>query len=114
MILRTAGAAVSAPNPPDSKVATTTYLGFGYGARPTYQDWSARPAPFWAVPVLPATGIGKPLNTGNEVPPGEPAATRRPWRIAWRKLAWMLRCLRGGDRNSWITRPVLSSTRSPR
>ena len=79
---RAIGAAVSAPKPPASSVTATTYLGSGQGASATYQDWSARPAPFSAVPVLPAICTGKLANTGVEVPPGALAAPRRPSRIA--------------------------------
>ncbi len=82
-IRRVIGAAVSAPKPPASSVTATTYFGFGYGASATYQDWSGLPV-CSAVPVLPATGIGKPSNTGVEVPPGAFAAPKRPSRIASR------------------------------
>ncbi len=58
------GAAESAPKPPRSIVTATTILGSSAGATATYQAWSGsgKPPsvkPRSAVPVLPATSIGK-------------------------------------------------------
>src|SRR3954463_6840598 len=104
-ILRASGAAVSAPKPPCSAVTTTTYFTSGYGASATYHDWSGRPGPFSAVPVLPAIGIGKPRKTDVDVPPGALAARRSPSRMAWRFCDEILILRLARVRNSWITRP---------
>src|SRR4051812_40873511 len=76
-ILAATGAAVSTPNPPRSIVTATTICGFFAGAMTMYQDWSGWLGR-WAVPVLPATWIGKFPKTGYEVPPGSVAARVRP------------------------------------
>ena len=55
---RAIGAADSTPNPPRSTVTVTTICGSLYGAITPYQDWSCCPLRC-AVPVLPATGMGK-------------------------------------------------------
>src|SRR5437868_3301577 len=80
----TVGAAASAPKPPCSIIATTTSFGWSYGAHEAYQEWSAELAAVAAsaVPVLPATLIGKPEKTENEVPLGLFAASKSPCLIA--------------------------------
>src|ERR1700733_389158 len=78
-----AGAALSAPKPPSSILTAVTIFGWGYGASPMYQDWFAWPDRS-AVPVLPATSIGKLAKLEYEVPPGLCAASCRPSRIAAR------------------------------
>ena len=51
----TIGAAVVAPNPPFSTVATITIGRLALGTKAAYQAWSGLPARS-AVPVLPYTG----------------------------------------------------------
>ena len=48
------------------------------------------------MPVLPYTCSGKLPKTSNEVPPGDCAASCRPWRIASRFVELMLRWRTGG------------------
>ena len=111
-IFLAAGAADSAPKPPSSIVTKVTIRGFGYGARTPYQDWSACGGR-WAVPVLPATGIGKLPKTSNEVPPPFCAASCSPSRIAARYSGSIWTWRRGSGSNSFSTRPAASSTSMP-
>ena len=71
----TAGAAASEPKPPCSIIATTTYFGCANGAHDAYHESSSQVRQVCAVPVLPATGIGKFANTYAEVPDGSCAAS---------------------------------------
>src|SRR2546427_6568611 len=88
---RAAGPAACAPNPPCAMSTTTTYFGLFAGAQEAYHEWSLRPAPASAVPVLPATGTGKFAKSDAEVPPGECAAMYSPCRIAQASLSLTLR-----------------------
>ena len=67
MMFRTIGAAVSAPNPPCSTVATTTYSGSSAGTMPANQDvsWNGGRS---AVPVFPATSRSHCEKTADAVP----------------------------------------------
>ena len=71
---RAAGPAAWTPNPPCAISTTTTYLGLFAGAQEAYHEWSLRPAPASAVPVLPATGTGKFAKSDAEVPAGDRVA----------------------------------------
>src|SRR5919202_7115363 len=93
---RAAGAAASTPKPPCSIRTTTTTFGLYAGAHDAYQEWSL-PVGVSAVPVLPATGIGKFPKIADDVPVGECAAEYRPARIAHRFLS--LRRARGLNRS---------------
>src|SRR5213078_352973 len=86
-----AGAAASAPKPPCAISTTTTTFGWFAGAQDAYHEWSLRPGPDSAVPVLPATGIGKLANSDADVPPGECAAMYSPSRIAHASFSFSLR-----------------------
>src|SRR5207244_1760418 len=94
------GAAASAPKPPCSISTTTTTRGCPYGAQVAYHEWSL-PVGVCAVPVLPATGIGKELKTEAEVPTC--AASYRPCLIA--HTSFSCTRARGRERSVRSTRP---------
>src|SRR6266404_1605472 len=98
---RAQGAAASEPKPPCSTMHTTTTSGWPAGAHDAYQEWSSRPGPDSAVPVLPATGTGYVEKTAADVPTC--AASYSPCRIASTSVSFSLRC--GLTWKSFVTVP---------
>src|SRR2546423_6301971 len=89
-------------------MTTTTSFGLYAGAQDAYQEWSL-PGGASAVPVLPATGIGKFPNTAADVPECAPAYS--PARIV--PTSVRLRRRRGGKERVLTICPLGSSTARP-
>src|SRR5665213_1518544 len=111
---RTSGAAASAPYPPSSITASTTYCGLGFGPKATNQLLGSLAPGLVAVPVLPARFqlAGKPWKTPLAVPFLLAMTPSSPWRIGSVMLAGRFTWPRTFLEKVLTTLPVIGFTTS--